>query len=45
MNLILPYYETIFKRSQATDKLDGVIDRMILISDCLDKNTIDKLRT
>lgn len=39
------YYETIFKRSQATDKLDGVIDRMILISDCLDKNTIDKLRT
>ncbi len=39
------YYETIFKRSQATDKLDGVIDRMILISDCLDKNTIDKLVT
>ena len=39
------YYETIFKRSQETDKLDGVIDRMILISDCLDKNTIDKLRT
>lgn len=39
------YYETIFKRSQATDKLDGVIDRMILISDCLDKNTVEKLRT
>jgi len=42
---IAEYYETIFKRSQETDKLDGVIDRMILISDCLDKNTIDKLRT
>ena len=39
------YYEEIFKRSHATHTVDGVIDRMILISDCLDKNTIDKLRT
>lgn len=39
------YYEEIFKCSHATHTVDGVIDRMILISDCLDKNTIDKLRT